>query len=426
MPGPEALRPVPRPAAARATNALALRRRSDRLLGLVDAAAAVAAAWAAGALLHRDITVVWAGYLLIAVVTVLAGRWLGLYRRAALRPGSNLIEPAVGTAAAGGATAVLVVLLSPPGPGFAWAALVACGLFVGLLVIRRVLAHARRALVPFGVGLERYAVLGESPRMRRLVADLTRASGAPFRVVGTVPEDLPAAECADLVGALSVDGLLVPPDLDPAQVGALSRALAGHDVEVLLAPRAHDLDSQVTSVTHLQGIPLLRLGGAVPRRRAVRTVAKDRRRRGVAILGTRGIPAATAGSRPSPSSWPPGSSTDGVPVHGVLPQPLRDAAGPSTRGIRLVTLPTIRSKYLDTVVHTVLSAVHLVLTARAARRAAVQRGQRARRPVPAAVRPPRRAERGRAGVAPGQVGRARPVLVPDGGVALGPRRRPCW
>jgi len=31
-------------------------------------------------------------------------------------------------------------------------------------------------------------------------------------------------------------------------------------------------------------------------------------------------------------------------------------------GVRLVTLPTIRSKYLDTVVHTVLSAAHLVLT----------------------------------------------------------------
>ncbi len=352
MPGPEALRPVPRPAARRATTALALRRRSDRLLGLVDAAAAMAAAWAAGALLHRDITVVWAGYLLIAVVTVLAGRWLGLYRRAALRPGSNLIEPAVGTAAAGGATSLLVVLLSPPGPGFAWAALVACGLFAELLVIRRVLAHARRALVPFGVGLERYAVLGESPRMRRLVADLTRASGAPFRVVGTVPEGLPATECADLVGALSVDGLLVAPDLDPAQVGALSRALAGHDVEVLLAPRAHDLDSQVTSVTHLQGIPLLRLGGAAPRRRAVRSAAKDRRRRGVAILGTRGIPAAYGGFETFAEQLATRFVADGVPVQ-VYCRSHFASSGTEYRGIRLVTLPTIRSKYLDTVVHTV-------------------------------------------------------------------------
>ncbi len=362
MPGPEALRPWTAPTATgRAASSLALRRRSDRLLAALDATAAVVAAWSAGELLHRTITVSWSGYALIALVTVLAGRWLGLYRRAALRPGSNLIEPAVGTAAAGGAAAVLVVLMSPPGPGFAWAALVACGLFVVLLVLRRALAHARRALVPLGVGLERYAVLGDSPRMRRLVADLTRASGAPFRVVGTVPEGLPAVECAARVGALSVDGLLVPPDLEPAQVGALSRALAGHDVEVLLAPRAHDLDSQVTSVTHLQGIPLLRLGGAAPHRRAVRTVARDRRHHGVAILGTRGIPASYGGFETFAEQLATRFVADGTPV--TVYCRAHFAGGEAAyRGVRLVTLPTIRNKYLDTVVHTVLSAAHLVLT----------------------------------------------------------------
>jgi glycosyltransferase involved in cell wall biosynthesis len=340
---------------------LALRRRSDRLLAVVDAAAAVGAAWAAGALLHRTITVAWSGYALIALTTVLAGRWLGLYRRAALRPGSNLVEPAVGTAGVAGAAATLVVLLSPPGPGFAWAALIACFLLVALLVVRRVLAHARRALVPLGVGLERYAVLGESPAMRRLVADLTRASGAPFRVVGTVPEGLPAQQTAAEVGALSVDGLLVPPDLDPAQVGALSRALAGHDVEVLVAPRAHDLDAQVTSVTHLQGIPLLRLGGAAPRRRAVRTPVRDRRTRGVAILGTRGIPAAYGGFETFAEQLAVRLVADGTPVTVYCRSHF--ATGQTThRGARLVTLPTIRSKYLDTVVHTALSAVHVVLT----------------------------------------------------------------
>ena len=315
----------------------------------------------AGDLLHRTITVAWTGYVLIAATTVLAGRRMGLYRRAALRPGTRLVEPAAATAAAGGAVAVGVVALSPPGPGFAWAALVAGSLFVTALASRAVLARLRRALVPLGVGLERYAVLGETPRMRRLVADLTRASGAPFRVVGTVPEGLSARDCAARVGALSVDGLLVSPDLDPAEVGALSRALAGHDVEVLVAPRSHDLDAQVISVTHLQGIPLLRLGGAAPRRRAVRTPALPRRAAGVAILGTRGIPASYGGFETFAEQLSLRFVERGIPVT-VYCRSHFASQGASWQGVRLVTLPTLRHKYLDTVVHTVVSAVHLVLT----------------------------------------------------------------
>ena len=347
--------------AGRVAASVALRRRSDRILAAVDAALAVAGALLAGDLLHRTITVAWTGYVLIAAATVLGGRWLGLYRRAALRPGSRLTEPAAGTAAVAGAVAVAVVLLSPPGPGFAWAALVSGSLFVSQLVSRAVLARLRRALVPLGVGLERYAVLGDSQPMRRLVADLTRASGAPFRVVGTVAEGLSARECAARVGALSVDGLLVSPDLDPAVVGALSRALAGHDVEVLVAPRSHDLDAQVTSVTHLQGIPLLRLGGAAPRRRAVRTPARGRRQSGVAILGTRGIPAGYGGFETFAEQLSLRFVDRGIPVT-VYCRSHFASGQPTWRGIKLVTLPTIRSKYLDTVVHTVISAVHLVVT----------------------------------------------------------------
>ena len=345
----------------RVASSVALRRRSDRLLVTLDSVLAVTGAVIAGNLLHRTITVAWTGYLLVALATVLAGRWLGLYRRAALRPGSRLAEPAAGAAAAGGAAAALVVLLSPPGPGFAWAALVALALFVSLLASRAVLARLRRALVPLGVGLERYAVLGESAPMRRLVADLTRAPGAPFRVVGMVPEGLTAKECAARVGALSVDGLLVSPDLDPAQIGALSRALAGHDVEVLVAPRAHDLDAQVTSVTHLQGIPLLRLGGAAPRRRAVRTPARDRRSSGVAILGTRGIPATYGGFETFAEQLSLRLVDRDIPVT-VYCRSHFASGEPSWRGVKLVTLGTIRSKYLDTVVHTALSAAHLVAT----------------------------------------------------------------
>ena len=53
--------------------------------------------------------------------------------------------------------------MSPPGPGFAWAALVGGALLVSLVLVRRVLAHTRRALVPFGIALETYAVLGDAP-----------------------------------------------------------------------------------------------------------------------------------------------------------------------------------------------------------------------------------------------------------------------
>ena len=116
MPGPQALH-LPGPPRGRATSALALRRRSDRLLALTDAVVAVAASYACGVLLHRDITVSWAGYALVSLTTVLTGRWLGLYRRAALRPGSALLEPAVGTALAGAAAAVVVVADVAAGAG---------------------------------------------------------------------------------------------------------------------------------------------------------------------------------------------------------------------------------------------------------------------------------------------------------------------
>jgi glycosyltransferase involved in cell wall biosynthesis len=264
---------------------------------------------------------------------------------------------------AGGAAAIagLAVLTSPPGPGIAWPALIFGGVSGALVLSRATLSRCRRALVPFGVALETYAVLGESPAMRRLVADLTRASGAPFTIAGTVPEGLTPAQTAARVAEMRVDGLLVPPHLDAAAVGGLARSLAGHDVDVLVAPLAFDLDAQVTSVTHLQGIPLLRLGGAVPSRRAVRTMARDRRSAGLAILGTRGIPANYGGFETFAEQLALRFVGDGVPVT-VYGRSHFATAGKQWRGIRLVTLPTITNKYLDTVVHTVLSALHLVLT----------------------------------------------------------------
>ena len=47
-----------------------------------------------------------------------------------------------------------------------------------------------------GVGLERYALVGDDEAGRRLHADLTRARGAPFVIVDVLPRGLEAAELA--------------------------------------------------------------------------------------------------------------------------------------------------------------------------------------------------------------------------------------
>jgi glycosyltransferase involved in cell wall biosynthesis len=340
---------------------LYLRRRSDLVLLTVDAATVAVVLTCIERILDRRMTIAVIWLIALGATTVLTARATGLYRRRVLRPGSRVAGPAFASGLAAATVALAALIASPRGPGLAWAALVFAGTSAGLVANRGVIARCRRALVPFGVALESYAVLGDAPSMRRLVADLTRASGAPFVIVGTVPEGLGAVETAERVARLRVDGLFVPPHLDPAQVGGLARALAGHDVEVLIAPRAFDLDAQVTSVTHLQGIPLLRLGGAAPRRRAERTPAKDRRHTGLAILGTRGIPANYGGFETFAEQLALRFVGDGVPVT-VYGRSHFATASKEWRGVTLVTLPTIRTKYLDTVVHTVLSAIHLVLT----------------------------------------------------------------
>ena len=114
-------------------------------------------------------------------------------------------------------------------------------------------------------------------------------------------------------------------------------------------------------MTHLQGIPLLRLGGAAPRRRAVRQRPHDRRRQGIAILGTRGIPANYGGFETFAEQIALRFVEEGTPVT-VYCRRHHATQGSEWRGIRLVTLPTIRNKYLDTVIHTVLSALHLLAT----------------------------------------------------------------
>lgn len=78
----------------------------------------------------------------------------------------------------------------------------------------------------------------------------------------------------------------------------------------------------------------------------------------LAILGTRGIPAAYGGFETLAEELSARLAARG---HDVTVYARRGAAGSAVgrhRGARVVTLPTIRRKYLDTVVHTALSGLH--------------------------------------------------------------------
>ncbi|HVU72467.1 MAG TPA: hypothetical protein VHE83_05865, partial [Mycobacteriales bacterium] len=124
----------------------------------------------------------------VCVAWAFAARASGLSRRAALRPGTRNLEQSFEGALVLGAALLIVNYGGISGDlSRAWIGLVTFGLVLGGIASRGVLRHARRALSPFGFGLERYAVVGEDDSARRLLADLTRAPGAPFRVVGTVP-----------------------------------------------------------------------------------------------------------------------------------------------------------------------------------------------------------------------------------------------
>ncbi len=78
----------------------------------------------------------------------------------------------------------------------------------------------------------------------------------------------------------------------------------------------------------------------------------------IAVLGTRGIPAAYGGFETFAEELSARLASRG---HDVTVYARRGATGAAVahhRGARVVTLPTIRRKYLDTVVHTALSGLH--------------------------------------------------------------------
>ena len=217
-------------------------------------------------------------------------------------------------------------------------------------------------LVPFGLGRERYAVVGDDDAGRRLRADLTRAPGAPFTVVALLSRDLSAHDLLAQARELRLDGLILTADTDPVTAGQLAGAVSGEGVDVLLAPGLSGLEMRVASIAMLHGVPLLRATGLAPSRRAVR-VRAHKREHGVAILGTRGIPANYGGFETFAERLALYLVGQGIPVT-VYCRRHHATEGQEWRGVRLVTLPTIATKYLDTVVHTFLSTLHLVTRTR--------------------------------------------------------------
>jgi glycosyltransferase involved in cell wall biosynthesis len=78
----------------------------------------------------------------------------------------------------------------------------------------------------------------------------------------------------------------------------------------------------------------------------------------IAILGTRGIPASYSGFETAAEELASRLTARGHEVTVYCRPHVVDRQLTSYKGARLVHLPTIRNKYLDTFVHTLLSAIH--------------------------------------------------------------------
>jgi glycosyltransferase involved in cell wall biosynthesis len=81
----------------------------------------------------------------------------------------------------------------------------------------------------------------------------------------------------------------------------------------------------------------------------------------IALLGTRGVPAAYSGFETCAEELGSRLATRGHEVTVYCRVPHVSYREPSYRGMRLVKLPTIRSKHLDTIVHTLLSSLHALV-----------------------------------------------------------------
>ncbi|MCU1603205.1 MAG: glycosyl transferase, group 1 [Frankiales bacterium] len=346
-----------------------LRRRADALLVILDVLSVVGVSRLAYGLRFEGDLPLNSHYVHIYVVAtgVCAALWVwaaqaaGLYRRAALRPGESNLEAAFAAAIGLGVLMVFLDLVAFSSDlSRAWIGLLVLGLLLLGIGTRGLLRRTRRALVPLGIGLERYAVVGEDTHARRVADDLTRAPGAPFRIVAALPNAASADELVASVFALRLDGLIFPPGR--SDLGAeLAPRLSGFGVDVLVAPLFGELEQRVASIAMLHGVPLLRVAGLAPRRRAERVKPRDGARHGVAILGTRGVPANYGGFETFAERLALQLVDHGIAPTVYCRSHYATESSP-WRGVRLVTLPTIKSKYLDTVVHTGLSALHLVVT----------------------------------------------------------------
>lgn len=81
----------------------------------------------------------------------------------------------------------------------------------------------------------------------------------------------------------------------------------------------------------------------------------------IALLGTRGVPAAYSGFETCAEELGSRLATRGHEVTVYCRVPHVSHPEPSYRGMRLVKLPTIRTKHLDTIVHTLLSSLHALV-----------------------------------------------------------------
>jgi glycosyltransferase involved in cell wall biosynthesis len=84
----------------------------------------------------------------------------------------------------------------------------------------------------------------------------------------------------------------------------------------------------------------------------------------IAILGTRGIPASYSGFETAAEQLASRLTARGHEVIVYCRPHVVDRSLTEWRGARLVHLPTVRNKYLDTFAHTLLSAVHAARTLR--------------------------------------------------------------
>ncbi len=102
-----------------------------------------------------------------------------------------------------------------------------------------------------------------------------------------------------------------------------------------------------------------------------------RERPRILIIGSRGIPAAYSGYETMIEALAPRLAERGWPVTVYCRSHYVDRRRRSHRGVDLVVLPTLRTKYGDTPVHTLLSCLHATLFARGARAALVVNGANA-------------------------------------------------